>query len=63
MLHKCNETDKSLFSQNIDYVDPDLYEIFWPQLQCLDNPEKVVFKPGETANDATFLYIGAYIRG
>ena len=40
-LHKCNQTDRSLFSKNEQYVNVDELNKYWESLYCLDNPEKI----------------------
>ena len=40
-VHKCNETDKKLFSNNYEFIDFEKFDRIWPTLSCLDNPEKL----------------------
>ena len=57
--HKCNETDKDLFSKNWDYIDSRSIEKVWPHLYCLDNPEKIELRQGKFEQDITALWIEA----
>ena len=50
--HACNQSDRNLLSQNMDYVDTKQLENVWPLLMCLDNPEKIVLGNSKN-NEAT----------
>ena len=40
-IHKCNDTDKGILSENKDFIDTANYEKWWSKFYCLDNPEKL----------------------
>ena len=44
MTHKCNQTDKKYISQNLDFINVEVFEQRWPLLHCPDHPEKIALK-------------------
>ena len=58
--HKCNETDRDLFSQNDVIIDQKTLDRDWPYLVCLDNPEKIRLGILGTEHHSIDLWIEAY---
>ena len=46
--HKCNETDRNILFQNFDYVDVDTFDKYWSNYNCLDNPELINMRHGNS---------------
>ena len=46
--HKCNETDKNLLFNNFDYIDGVTMDFSWSKMYCLDNPEMINMRHGNS---------------
>ena len=46
-LHKCNQTDRTFFSQNSEFIDANELSRDWENLLCLDNPERIKMRDGK----------------
>ena len=58
--HKCNETDKRLLSENLDYIEREEIDTLWSNYLCLDNPENLALRQGASISDRKTLFIEAY---
>ena len=62
--HRCNETDKRIFAQDFESIELVVNSV-WPNLYCLDNPEKLKLRKGALSPfDIQSLWIEAkFCRG
>ena len=59
-IHKCNESEKGILSENKDYIDTNDYEKWWSKFYCLDNPEKLNLRSDINEEGIRSLFIDPY---